>query len=239
MNDSTKIDLLGDVFELFSLNCEEEIVKNLKSCGAGIKAFLTPSLEADFSLRVYDKNNEECREYFAAALIAAAFLTQKRGLPLSEILFEAPCGNIEVFCTGNGTFQTRIDKCKQLLSSQAEFAGCDVKYNDFFIMKKIRAIHTEDITVFSKSGLSEFVMLGTEFPAAVILSSALDNRLQMHSFRDHSATFVSNLSLWCCAALNEWITARKTIRKFQTAEYGLVLEPSEHSVTVRIDPIIF
>ena len=238
MKDSTKIDLLGDTFELFSLTCEEEIFEKPELVGAGIQVFILPSFTADFAIRVYDKNKKECQEYYAAALIAAAFLTRKRGLPLSEISFEAPCGNIDVFCTGNGVFKIKIDKCKHLLSSVAVCTGCDEKYNDFLVTKKIRAIHTEDISCFSKSRLAEFAMLGSPFPAAVISTFSEAGKLKMNSFRDYTALFISNILLWCCAALNEMITAGKSVCRFHLPDYGAEVEVTSSSVTVEITPII-
>lgn len=238
MNDSTKIDLLGDTFEIFSLSSEEEIDGKFKEGGEEMRVFLLPSLTADFALRVYDKSQKEHREYHAAALIAAAFLIRKRGLPLSDIVFEAPCGKIKVFCTGEGVLRITIDKCKQLLSAQDERTGCDVKYNDLFVTKRIRALHAEDASLFRLSRLSEFAMLDTEFPSAVLLSSQEEGTLKMYSCRGYSEDFTSSLLLWCCAAFNERTVSRNSLSKFQIPEYSAALEASASSVTVEIEPII-
>ncbi len=238
MNDSTKIDLLGDVFELFSLGNEEEIDQKIKACREGAYVLLAPSLTADFKLRMYTKNEEKSREYYAAALIAAAFLIKKRGLPLSDILFETPCGNIEVFYTGRGALKIEVDKCKHLLSSQTVCAGCVAKYNDFFITKRIRAVHTDDISLFSKSNLPEFAICDLEFPVSVILSSNEEREVKMHPYSDFCGEFTSNLLLWCCAAFNERMLYHSSASKFQVSEYGAILEVTPSSVTVEIEPII-
>ena len=238
MTDSTRFNLLGDAFELFSLNSEEEIAERVALGGEDLRVFLLPSLTVDFALRAYDKNREECQEYYAVALIAAAFLTRKRGLPLSELLFDTPCGNVEVFCTGEGFLKIKIDKCKHILSSHTGCAGCDMKYNDFLVTKRIRAIHTEDVSLFSKSRLSEFAMLGSPFPVAVISSFSESGILKMNFCKDYSCGFASNLLLWCCAALNEGAAEGRSAHKFQLADHSAAVEVAPGSVTVEIEPII-
>ena len=59
MNDSTKINLLGDVFEVHSLKNGKEIEKNLNGCIDNIAVFIYPSLSSDFSVRAYQKNQKE------------------------------------------------------------------------------------------------------------------------------------------------------------------------------------
>lgn len=238
MNDIIKIQLFGEAFEICSARCESEIAEKLNMDSNGAKVFILPSLTADFKIRAYDSMKKECAEYYAAALTAAAFLIYKRGLPLSEINFETLHGNVRVFCTGNRTLKVRLDKCKLLLSAEKELQGCIVNYNDLFLARKIRAIHSEGENLFKEENLSGFVMPDSEFPSAVIMSSTRENVLLMKSYRDFTKIFVSSLLLWCCAAYNEAIVARRPVSRFEVSEYSASLEVAFSSVTVEVSPII-
>lgn len=238
MIDSAKIDLLGDAFEVFSLGCDEKTPEDMKINAENVCVFLTPSLAADFSLKAYSSAKEEYCDYYAAALIAAAFLVVKRGLPLSDIVFETPRGNITVFHTGSGKFKIRVEKCKLLFSSKLELSGCEIKYDDIFISEKIRAVHTDDMALFKTEKLCEFVVSDSPFPSAVILSMAKGQKLDVRSYRDFSVTFISNFLLWCGGAYNEKMKAGSAPRKFVSEEYGSVFEPAASAVVAEVQPII-
>ena len=77
MIDSVKIDLLGDIFEIFSLGADEKNPEDLKTNAENICVFLYPSLAADFSVKAYSRVKENYCDYYAAALIAAAFLIDR------------------------------------------------------------------------------------------------------------------------------------------------------------------
>lgn len=238
MIDSVKIDLLGDIFEIFSLGADEKNPEDLKTNAENICVFLYPSLAADFSVKAYSRVKENYCDYYAAALIAAAFLIMKRGLPLSEIVFETPRGNIAVFCTGRGVLKVKIDNCKLLLSSKRELSGCEMEYNDIFIGEKIRALHTDDPDLFEIEKLRELAVASSGFPSAVILSSSDVDKLRMRSCRDFSEAFVSNLLLLSSAAYNEWVISRRKFGKFLAEENNSAFEVAHSSVTVETIPII-
>ena len=237
MIDSAKIDLLGDVFEIFSLECDEKIPEEMKTNTEIIRVFLAPSLTADFSVKAYFGAKEEYCDYCAAALIAAAFLVIKRGLPLSDMVFETPRGNITIFHTGAGKFRAKVDKCKLLLSSKLEHSGCDIEYIDIFLGGIIRAIHTDDPDLFKTEKLRELVTTSSAFPSAVILSSSNGDKLKMSSYMDFSLAHISNFSLWCCAAYNEK-NAKTTVGKFLSEEYNSVFEVYPSSVIAEVHPNI-
>ena len=89
MIDSVKIDLLGDIFEIFSLGADEKNPEDLKTNAENICVFLYPSLAADFSVKAYSRVKENYCDYYAAALIAAAFVFASYFLPVTELRHRA------------------------------------------------------------------------------------------------------------------------------------------------------
>lgn len=209
----TKIRVLGDEMHLFSLKDDKEWQGNTSRA-----VLLLPSLTADFKIST-DKENSDC---YAAALSAAAFLIEKRGLPLSDILFETPHGNIQVFNTGKGEFSFTINKCKLLCANSAFVKGCDVEFFDVFVGSACRVIYTKDTELFSLDSLPSFVTVGERIPDAVVLLgehkkySAKESPVQNEGFSykaeaytEHARASLSTPLIYAAAAYSEYIRKGK------------------------------
>ena len=147
-----KISVMDEAFFLYSLTGDEgyDEVRD----GAVI---LLPSLSADFLVRTANKCGVLPTDYYAAAVSAAAFLIMRRGLPLSEIFFETPHGNLEICCTGRGFFTLTVPKCKLLSRGSQEIMGCEVPVAEVITGAKYKVIHTPHAKGFDTSKLPLFV----------------------------------------------------------------------------------
>ena len=174
--------ILGDDFFLFSQ--ENFFGPSCTLFGDAMTVGLLPSITADFSLIGYTKLGKPLSDYRAAAISAAAFLVLKRGLPLSEILFETPGGNIEVFYTGGRIFEVSTPKCKQIITNKIEVMGCVVEYADFCTDALFRVIRTDNIDNFDLKIIPRFASVGEKTPSSVILYSVKDSKIDMRTYSE-------------------------------------------------------
>lgn len=231
-----KVTFLDEVFEFFSVENENKISVFLKQRPENAKIFLYPSLIADFSLKSFEKGAKQANEYYTSALIATAFLILKRGLPLSDVLFETPIGNIEVFCTDTGWFNLKIPKCKQLLTKTSELRGCDVQWTDLDFGCVIRAVHTDDTASFIKDSLSEFSVLDNRVPSAVILSSSENGNITVNYCTHFSKNPPSRLLLYSASAYNEYLHSGRKASFLKSESENIALSADVFSVTVFAKP---
>lgn len=195
-----KTSVLGENFLLFSQ-------QNFRGpCCAATESATTlgilPSIAADFSLIGYTECAKALSDYYAAAASAAAFLVKKRGLPLSEILFETPVGNVFVTTLNDGFFEILIPKCKYMITKTVDLMGCEVTYSDFQLDGRYRIIYTSDILSFDLDLLRLLTTCGDKVPFLSIVYSLAGNRIQMNSYtaRDSSPSSLSLISAVTCAA---------------------------------------
>ena len=221
-----KISVMDEPHILYSLPCENS------SCGLTDGAvILLPSLTADFLVKTYSDGSKRPTDYYAAAVCAAAFLVLERGLPLSEITFETPSGNISISYTGGNLFSLTIPKCKFLFTNSNEIMGCEVKSSDVLVGARYRVIHTAHGEGFDTKGLPLFLTRTGEMPDAVVHSYFSDGELKYFSYADHSLKKPSSLSLFAAAAYNAHRAVSQE-RRFFHAESIAQVELSQVTVTV-------
>ena len=195
------ISVLGDVLLLFSLPHESEI-KNALAKGDRC-VILLPSLVADFRILGYEKCGKPLHDYYSAAVCAAMHLTERSGLPLSEISFETPQGIVEILRTGDGLFCVKVNKCKQLLSKTVEIRGCETDVLDVDVGGKIRVVPTLDVARFDKATSARLSSAALPLPSAVVLSARVGQRLLVRAYTDYNPTPPSSMLTFAAAAYSE------------------------------------
>jgi len=189
-----EINLLGDKYSLISP------MGNETPCECDI--CVLPSLVADFAINTRRKPHD----YYAAALCVAAFFSDIRGLPLSDISLETPKGIIEVFNTGHGRHTVLLEKCKQLLTYTDFVLGCDVEYSDVYLAGAVvRVLLTEDISLVSENALRELAMRSQKIPDAVVAYSNGTCGITLSSASTPSDTPPSMALICAAAAYREYI----------------------------------
>ena len=234
----TKIAFCTEEFDFFSVKNKDDVFEILEN-GLGRKSiFLMPGKSADFMLMAYNVNKDEMLEYYTSALCAAAFLVTKRGLPLHEIVFETSEGEIKIIHTDTDGFSVKIAKCKQILTLSAELFGCDVKWRDLFVKKRIRAVHTDDISVFSNDVLKRLLLLDGPLPFVTLASSSLKGNLAVRYYSEFNLEALSPIVIYSAAAFNERIISGAAALKLfaDGGKISFVAEP--FSVTVSARPEI-
>ena len=228
----TKIALCTEDYELFSVESMAEALEIIEKGLCCKSIFLMPGNSADFMLAAFCANKEEAAEYYTSALCAAAFLITKRGLPLSELVFETPEGEIEIFHTDTDKFSVKIPKCKQMLSFSTELFGSDIKGRDLVVKKRFRALHADDISVFSDDVLKRLVILDEPLPCGVLVSSSSNGNLAVRYYCGFSFEAVSPLLLYSAAAFNERIISGKAVLDTTVENEGISFAAEAFSVTV-------
>ena len=165
----TRIDILGEDYFVFSHSATPD---NEDFTEKGKKSIcLLPSLLEDFRIIPYRRDGKEAVFDPAYAVAAAAHLTLKRGMPLSESVVEAPDRFCEIFCTGDGYFEIEIPKCKILFTNSCEVSGCMLRYTDVLCGAPLRLVRVEDIGLCDASALRGLVFLGNYLPSSVCFFS--------------------------------------------------------------------
>ncbi len=206
-----RIKVMSDDFLVFSLPCGTLDIAFLNDYGFDYAVILSPSTEADFYIKTYSRRKDLIIDNYAAAISAAAFLVLKRGLPLSEISFETNSGFIDVFCTGNGLFGVKIQKCKQLFTKSAELLGCDIEYTDVLLSGAVRVVKTKNMETFDISSLSCFLFAGEKLPDSVALSSRREGKLSVILYNKFNPAPLTTLHSFAAAAYLEKTPYREKI----------------------------
>lgn len=210
-----KITVMGEDFLLFSQENSRGLCD--VQCDLSNVIGLLPSIAADFSLIGYTKRKKTLSDYRAAAISAAAFLIIERGLPLTELLFETPLGNIEVFYTDSGLFEIRTQKCKHIITNSVEVMGCNTVCTDICSDSLFRVIYTENIKNFDLNILSRLVSIGERTPSAVVLYSAKDSEIDFRSYTDYNPSPPSAVSLFAAVSYAEFLRNHASEFRFGTS----------------------
>ena len=181
----TQINLLGDGYFLFSLKDADEEYERVRVRGENT-VHLLPSLTADFAVRSYSKNGMKKSYDPAAAVAAAAFLIEKRGLPLDEIAFDTPCGILKISYTDNGMFAFTTDKCKVLFTESTEIFGTQIEYSDVLVGCVVRAVKTKCIKTADAKMLLPLLSVGRYMPSALIFCSVCGEKLEVLPYTDYN-----------------------------------------------------
>jgi hypothetical protein len=211
-----KISVMGDDFLLFSLSEGGEVPSN---AAYGVKAvvLLGVGTNEDFSLTAYSAENTPVCEYCSAAICAAAFLKQKRGLPLSEFTFETPNGILEIFNTGVDKYTATLPKCKRLYTKGVDLLGCDAEYSDISVSGNLfRAVSSKDIRLFDRKILPSLLTIEGNLPSSAVLSSSKGGRLFSDCYTEFSTVKPTSLIVNAVSAYNEYLH-KKTV----TADFSL------------------
>lgn len=229
------IKVLSDEFLVFSLSCGAFDIAALDDYKFDYAVILSPSIAADFYIKVYTKTKDLIKDNYAAAISAAAFLVLERGLPLTEISFETNSGIIDVFYTDLDVFSVSILKCKELCTKTTESLGCEMNYTDVTISGTVRALESKDSESFDLSVLSDFLHAGERFPDAVILTSMRDKKLSVYIYNEYNPAPLTTLHSYAVAAFLQKTAYREKIFfgdniSYFTKEYS--------TVTVATKPII-
>ena len=196
-----EISVLGDRFLLFSLPSDKEI-PSAQAFGERC-VILLPSLVADFRVVAYEKCGKPLADYYSAAVCASAHLTVTRGLPLPEISFETPNGNLEILCTGSGLFSVNVEKCKLSSSKNIEICGCEVDICNVFVQGKFCVMRIFDASRFDEKTLRCLVSANLPLPSAVILTSGKNDVLRMQAYSEYNPTPPSSVLTHAAAAYAE------------------------------------
>ncbi len=197
-----EISVLDDRFLFFSLPSERDFSGEAAAVRRCV--ILLPSLDADFRVIGYEKGGKPLYDYYSAALCAAAHLTSKQGLPLSEIVFEIPTGFLKIACTGGGLFSVDVNKCKLMLPKNVEICGCEADVCDVLAQGLFRVMTVCDAARFDKKVLSRLSSAVLPLPSAVVLSSLENERLSVRTYTDYNPTPPSSLLAYAAAAYRAW-----------------------------------
>ena len=200
-----EISVLGDRFLFYSLPSDDEAAKVLE---LGVRCIiLLPSLDADFRIVGCEMGGKPLCDYYSAAVCAAAHLTLKQGLPLSEIGFETPQGFLKIFCTGDGLFHVAVDKCKLLLSKSIEICGCESDVYTVLAHGMFCVMRICDVTRFDKKALRRLASVSLPLPSAVVLTSMKNSTLSVRTYADYNQSPPSSVLEYAAAAFCECASA--------------------------------
>lgn len=228
----TKISVMGDDFLLFSLSDSGGVSCEAAAHGAKAVVLLNVGVKEDFSLTAYSNESTPLCEYCSAAICAAAFLRQKRGLPLSEFAFETPNGILEIFSTGADKYRVTAPKCKRLYTKSIDLLGCDAEYSDIRVGGQLfRTVSAKDIKLFDRGILPKLTAVDDALPSSIVLSSSCNGKLFRDCYTDFSAVKPTSLSINTVAAYSEY-----SYKKAVTADF--CLDDGATAFSVRYSDVI-
>ena len=166
----------------------EREVKNIPQILSNIKketVVLSPSVKSDFSVSVYTADAKKEENFIFPLVLAADFLISKRGLPLSEIEFEASCGALKIFNTVQGVYNINAPKCKQIFSKTTEFMGCKIKYTDVILDRLYRVLFVDNPKLFDIENLIGLIRVDNEMPSVSALATVDGNNVSFTSYNAH------------------------------------------------------
>ena len=109
-----------DVFEI----CRELFMLD----GGAEIAVLSPSVNRDFKISMYNNSSVCPPSYLSGALGAAYYLEKQAGLPLREYEIETDIGVYNVY-SENGSYAIKPQKCKRIFTKTEEMPdGVEIKY---------------------------------------------------------------------------------------------------------------
>ena len=226
-----EISILDESYLLFSLPNDSKIPECARIGERCV--FLLPSVSADFRITGCGKGGKPFFDYYSAAVCAAAYLTVKCGLPLTEINFETPNENLEIFCTGSGSFSVKINKCKLLFSNHIEICGCVPDVFEVDTGGAFRVASVPSDAKFSESLAPRLAGAALPLPQAVILSTLRDNELSIKAYADYNPTPPSTLLCYAAAAYKEGRgTSRLSLGNGAAATVGF------SSVEISLKPVL-
>ena len=124
---------------------------------------LTSSLSADVSVKLPPSYKVDKSFYSLAALGAARFILDVRGVPLNEIDVEIGGEIFRVARTGNdGKLGVKMPKCKELASNIQTFVGVtDVNVSDYIVENTcVRLLECSDVRTLSPDCLKSLLLSG-------------------------------------------------------------------------------
>lgn len=216
---ATEIEVLGDVFCVFSLSERDEKPCCDAACASHTAVLLSPCMRGDFSVAVYRNGKSSAPDSLAAAVAAAAFLVVRRGLPLDEITLETLHGSVCVRCNKDGYFGIFIPKCKEIYTDKCELFGCETEYTDVCMPDVCRFLHACSLEQFDMRVLKGLVTCGTRLPAVTAAVTVSDNRISLVAYNGNTVFPPSRLAL--CGAACELASKRYgTLEKSLFSEMG-------------------
>lgn len=91
-------------------------------------AILSPSVNRDFKISMYNNSSVSLPSYLSGALSAAYYLRELSGLPLAEYEIETEGGAYSVYFE-NGLYAIKPQKCKRIFTKTEEMPdGVEIKY---------------------------------------------------------------------------------------------------------------
>lgn len=203
---ATEIEVIGDVFRVFSLSERDEKTCRDAACASHTAVLLSPCMRGDFSVAVYHNGKSSAPDSFAAAVAAAAFLVVKRGLPLDEITFETLHGSVCVRCNKDGYFNVLIPKCKEMYTDKCELLGCETEYTDVCMPDVCRFLRSCSLEHLDMRVLKSLVACGARLPAVTAAVAVFDNRISLVAYNGNTVFPPSRLAL--CGAACELASKR-------------------------------
>ena len=208
------IGLMNELFMLYSLSAVPDSVEEfIAGNNTANTVFLTPGTDADFSVRAYNRSACLFKEHYAAALVAAAFLVSKRGLPLSEITFETPSGNIDIFNTGGGVYVAVIKKRKQSCTKSTDILGCGVESTDVFFDFCVRCAHVGSLDNVDEEAFSLYLSVGNSVPADVVIYELSEDLLKIKRVPKYLKHPISNITAFAAASCSAFCRGESPVQK--------------------------
>ena len=191
MNPS-KVRLGNESFLVFPSGAKTEKSDALLLYKDEVLVFITPSIKEDFKIEAY-KNSKPLFEYYSSAIVAAAYLVNKMGLPLREISFEAPNGKIEITDTGSGVFALEIEKCKLLFSKTEDTRGCKIESYTFSFLNEFKVFISKNREFFSLDVLREISFIGDRAAPCIVLFENGEEELLYSPLKEEATSFFASL----------------------------------------------
>ncbi len=227
-----RIKILDDDFLVFSSAGVDEKYARQENISTVI---INPSVESDFEIKALDKHGRTSGDVLTPTVAATLFLTERRGLPLTEFSFKTAGGNVEVFDTGSHNLSVKLPKCKFLCTKTETVKGCDATYNDIDVGGTFRTISVENVGKFDRELLSLLILSGERLPSSVIASSFQNGVLSLRSLSDFSVTKPFSLTEYVAAAYNEHVISKFRQRSFPISNGGLTVDINCDFITLRFD----
>lgn len=215
--DFAKISTMGQDYALYSQKYGESSNIDFSKPGA----LLYPSITADFAVSGIKNGTVTTADSYTSAICAAAYLLEKRGLPLSEISFETANGNIEIFNTGVGEYLLKLNKCKLLYTKSTCIEGTAVDFCDVLCSALCRVAFVPPDAVVRPELARVLTVSSDRMPSAVVFAAApneVGEIPKIRSYSAHSAAPPSRAAICAATAYAAYISG--------LSKSGLVSFPS-------------
>ncbi len=217
------VSIIDEVFAVFSYSESRFPDDFTMLSNVDFAVILSPSDTADFKISAWDVFEKPMLEYYSSAFAAASFLIFERGLPLSEITFETPCGIIEVFDTGKGFLSLIIRNCKQLYTKVIEIAGCSAEYTDVYISFSARCVKTSAVHACAEDLGVHYLLHGNSVPSSALVYEIRGNVISFSYYSEHSKCKISSLAAFAAAAYTAYHKNEAGDKEILSSKSGDVL----------------